>query len=258
MAGPYYDGKIETLDEWNAILGQCCCQMPECPEPTVEVESLQGFVDLAWQIYNIPTDTYFQTKRQDYGDGGYKINGFSQSWNSTLGGDAISTATPTYSEAPPFTGGSTIDYLDPINEADARSAGFASLSGAVAWDDEDKTYGSLTSALYEEVDPQQLSDTVLRARWVRMRWTIPESWDGTYFRIEWDEVFFPTSGSPTVSAKSWEWTGGEKASDWHVTAPNADGGETEIRNARYICYHGERYGVAPQIHDEFESYEPPS
>ena len=29
---------IETLDDWNAILGQCCCEMPECPVPTMECE----------------------------------------------------------------------------------------------------------------------------------------------------------------------------------------------------------------------------
>jgi hypothetical protein len=25
---------IETLDDWNAIIGQCCCEMPSCPAPT--------------------------------------------------------------------------------------------------------------------------------------------------------------------------------------------------------------------------------
>jgi hypothetical protein len=27
---------IEVLSDWNAILGQCCCPMPACPEPTME------------------------------------------------------------------------------------------------------------------------------------------------------------------------------------------------------------------------------
>lgn len=32
---------LETLDDVNAILGQCCCAMPECPLPTTECESIQ-------------------------------------------------------------------------------------------------------------------------------------------------------------------------------------------------------------------------
>ena len=37
---------IEILDDWNAILGQCCCEMPACPVPTLECESMLLELDI--------------------------------------------------------------------------------------------------------------------------------------------------------------------------------------------------------------------
>ena len=35
---------IETLDDLNQILGQCCCPMPECPVPTKQCESVHLYI----------------------------------------------------------------------------------------------------------------------------------------------------------------------------------------------------------------------
>lgn len=44
--GIYTTELIETLDEWNALLQSgCCCEMPECPTPVMECQSLQATRD---------------------------------------------------------------------------------------------------------------------------------------------------------------------------------------------------------------------
>lgn len=63
----FFDNPVETLNEWNSILGNgCCCSMPECPAPTLECQSVSGTAlpsgfmnpdDEDWRIYPIWTFT---------------------------------------------------------------------------------------------------------------------------------------------------------------------------------------------------------
>jgi hypothetical protein len=93
----------------------------------------------------------------------------------------------------------------------------------------------------------------------RFRWVIPEAHGGTYFKITWDVVFFPTSGSPVlISANQtwddWEGPGDPEDADswksgWYEIDPPEEPGEVRVVNIRFECYQGP-YGNKPQITGE--------
>lgn len=129
---------------------------------------------------------------------------------------------------------------------------------------------------------------------VDFRWTVPPEHEGSYYRIDWDEVFFPKAFLdwqnnpagpppvlPTLTPKSWEWTGtalgpccGEETdtyedrladetrkSPWGVMPPPDEAGEKQICNVRVLCYRS-AYTKLPWLVDGFpvidlESYEQP-
>ncbi len=102
---------------------------------------------------------------------------------------------------------------------------------------------------------------------LRYRWTVPAEHEGTYFKIEWDEIFFPAdydpddpeSPQPTLEPKSWEWTGGDRESPWSlpISPPEGELGRMELANVRWICYRSP-YGTKPTYSDEFARYTPPA
>lgn len=101
---------------------------------------------------------------------------------------------------------------------------------------------------------------------VRYRWVVPEEHAGSYFKIEWDEIFFPAgwdSGEPgaplpEVTPKSWEWSGGDRESAWSMetAVPEGERGSVEVCNVRWICYRSP-FGSKPQYSDGFPRYTPP-
>lgn len=132
------------------------------------------------------------------------------------------------------------------------------------------------------------------ATWSRFRWIVPPEHEGSYYRIDWDEVFFPKAFLdwqnnpvgpppvlPTLTPKSWEWTGtalgpccGEETdtyedrladearkSPWGVMPPPDEAGRKELANVRVLCYRSP-YTNLPWRVDGFpvidlESYEQP-
>ena len=132
------------------------------------------------------------------------------------------------------------------------------------------------------------------ASWTQYRWTVPPEHEGPYYRIDWDEVFYPQDFLdwqsnpvgpppvlPTLTAKSWEWQGialgpccGEETdtyedrladetrkSPWGVLTPPNDAGRKELANVRVMCYRNP-YSNLPWAVSGFplidlESYEQP-
>jgi hypothetical protein len=121
----------------------------------------------------------------------------------------------------------------------------------------------------------------------RYRWRIPVGHEGTFFRIDWDEVFYPLGWDaviedpenpgeeipdpaapvPVLTPKSVEWTGPgdlEDATDatwlteWSavVRVPEGEEGTVEVRNVRYSCYRS-RAGSKPQVAESFGIEEEP-
>lgn len=117
-------------------------------------------------------------------------------------------------------------------------------------------YDSSTDPLYPGGAPITISTPM------RYRWLIYYLFEGTYTLIQWDEAFFPTSwdtiyggplyngGTVTLTPKSYEWTGGDVVGPWSAVVPApSSNGYIELRNIRYTCYHGTRYGQPVSLVD---------
>jgi hypothetical protein len=99
----------------------------------------------------------------------------------------------------------------------------------------------------------------------RFRWLIPDTWEGSYFKITWDEVTFPADEStPTVvnADKTWTWEGPGDPEDadswksgWYALAPPSEPGEVRVVNVRFECYTSAKFGTRPQTTGE--AYEDP-
>lgn len=109
-----------------------------------------------------------------------------------------------------------------------------------------------------DADPDSLPSSVSLTA-IRYRFQIPATHTGSYFRIEWDEVFYPSTGAPSILAeRSVEWTGpGSGDADdpswftpWIEVAAPEDPGTIEIRNIAFTCYHGDKFGAKPQFTGE--------
>ena len=117
-------------------------------------------------------------------------------------------------------------------------------------------------------------------RWLRYKWCIPATHHGSFYRIEWDEVFYPVGWDdeeapeppvPVVTPRSWEWEGpaggandedeieendtDSRCSPWSlaVKAPAEGEGIVEIRNVRVLCYRS-AYGQKFELYESFGVY----
>ena len=107
---------------------------------------------------------------------------------------------------------------------------------------------------------------------VRLRWVVPSDFEGSYFKVTWDEVFFPEGYAPedpespqpelVNGDETLEWTGpgdpevaGSWKTGWHEIKPPAEAGEVRVVNVRFECYRS-RFGAKPQVTGE--AYEIPT
>jgi hypothetical protein len=172
-----------------------------------------------------------------------------------------------YHHTETWSGGGTVDELtdftDPETEATLEAAVLAMID-AIPWSSSGSCFASRSYSHAGEACPDEdPSDLPLSLKLVKLRYRfrIPTTHTGTYFKIEWDEVFYPKGwdedgGTPPsiLAEKSVEWTGpGTGAEDdpswltaWNIVNPPAEDGDIEIRNIAFICYHGTKFGSKPQ------------
>ena len=100
------------------------------------------------------------------------------------------------------------------------------------------------------------------------RFRVPDTHEGSYFKITWDVADFPDDVAIDPSYFSEnntvEWTGpGIGASDdaswltpWNEIDPPTEPGERRVVNVRFIGYHGTKYGSKPEVTGE--AFDPPA
>jgi len=349
---------IETLDDLNQILAQCCCEMPECPLPTKECESMvaavgsAGFFDTAdtsWIIYRRHkfilafsetfndgftdyTASANETSVEEYtatfsgsinsGEGGctvfdatleetcttegtatrtYKFDGstltFTETKNrtqtsGTVPGDPCewtdTTVFTDYDVDPPdvttsydynvgittiypYVGGTTTEtdvYELPQTYTEWLADTVAAVDAAMTDFDGCASGTACIASTVVTAEPETTGGTLyLTATKARFRWVVPDTWEGSYFKVTWDVVFFPTDEStPTVIAtdQTWDdWTGPGDPDDeatwksgWYELTPPETAGQVRVVNVRYECYRSTRLGIKPQITGE--AYEIPA
>ncbi len=186
-----------------------------------------------------------------------------------------------------------VTYTDPVTAADMEAEAALALA-AEDWVDIDTCTAEreITRGICTPEDPDPEDEEVpgpepvdacvqgASERWLRYKWCIPATHHGSFYRIEWDEVFFPLGWDdeedpeppvPVVTPKSWEWEGpagganeveeveendtDARCSPWSLTVKvPADGeGIVEIRNVRVLCYRS-AYGQKFQLYESFGVY----
>jgi hypothetical protein len=293
--------KIETLPDWNTVLDGCgCCEMPECPLPTKECEMILAEIDQdhgsegesaslpypdgtmysSWAPFECeagdPDDDIAAIYRKSVLTQGdippqdedtYTCSELSSRRDTDFERYAEYVISDSISRAALYA--AALDELDAGTWV-AASGGCAAVS-EINWPkigdfDCDVTCQQLFFGHSDSAGDWRRCFGSFNLKKIRVRWVVPDTWEGSYFKVTWDLVFFPEDEStPTVVAtdQTWTWTGPGDPDDedswksgWYEIDPPEEPGETRIVNVRYECYRSTRLGIKPQITGE--AYEIPT
>jgi hypothetical protein len=150
----------------------------------------------------------------------------------------------------------TITYELPVTYSDFLAEIPNLITLATTADDECWYSPEFTCAASLEIETPGVLIRI-KATALRVRFRIPDTHTGSYFKITYDIAEFPDDGAPSLVSEDnvIEWTGpGTGASsdpswltDWVVIEPPEVSGERRIVNVRYTCYSGAKYGAKPQL-----------
>jgi len=264
------DDTIETLDDWNRLIAACgCCPMPSCPVPLKECQSLKGEGYHAGYQY---VNDYYLATRWDYADGGWLLYTLSGGVWASLGGKKVTPdVTTSITHSGVLRGGGNHSYVNQYTNAACCADAYAAMLAALNWNDNQmrkEAYCAAVAWRLKVPSTNEWQNNPINVTFVRYRWRIPDSFEGKWFKITWDEVFFPEDydennpDSPQPSAVNRdltvEWTGpGDPTKtdswivgDWHVMNPPPENGETRVVNVRYQCYRSPNFGNKPQVTGE--------
>lgn len=242
--------------------------MPACPLPIKECQSLPGRGHSAGQEDNhgLPCKEI----RLEYGQGGWISYQASSTVAAYLGVGGFRVTpdfTITMTHGGILLGGYVTSYLNYVTAEETQSAAYAALLAALDWQNDQMRKGSDCAAMRYHY-PLNLLSQRLAVTFVRYRWSIPDSFEGKWFKITWDEVFFPEDyeegnpDSPQPSAVNqdmtveWERPSDPEtadfwiAGDWHVMNPPDQPGEKRVVNIRFQCYRSPDFGNKPQVTGE--------
>lgn len=259
--------KIDTVEEWNLV--GCCCAMPLCPVPTKECQSgLAGYYanslnEFEGTKYLTITQKYWYY--EDNGSGPYheaeEITTTIRYWGLAAGPCGETNPPPSHYVGTPLENAliTAIEFVsraDPFDLNAFKTQAFADFATYV-WDD-GCTYGTSCNASTSGGIENPYSSNALLQK-VRFKWVVPDTWEGSYFKVTWDILEEPTSGSPFLylTDQTWTWEGpGDPAveeswkSDWYVVEPPLVAGSRRVVNIRFECYKSAKMGNKPQITGE--------
>lgn len=113
-----------------------------------------------------------------------------------------------------------------------------------------------------------LEEKPIVIRWIKTgyQWSVPDEWQGSYFKVTWDVLEEPDGWddpSPTVfrsfvaEGLTWVWTGPGDTEDpdsWksgvYTIEPPTVPGTRRVVNVRFECYKSAKFGVRPQVTGE--------
>ncbi len=285
-----FHAPITTLSQWNAALGQCgCCEMRECETPVLECQA-KNYVPCVFFVDTGSGIQMWKKRRTGAADEDITVETRSGQWlpfEDFYTCDEEITTDPPEEEA-------VNEYLEPVTCEDMTAA----LAALVA-DYTGEFVGDGCAAIYQ---CYPLSANVAVAA-VRYRWRVPPCHPGSWYRIDWDEVFFPQAYLdwladaqadpdgievfdpnanpppvlPTITPKSWTWTGAalgpcdyddpendydyrfalaSRISPWSLDVIPPAPGIVELRNARVQCYRNPFGTVSQPVSVGLESYDP--
>lgn len=257
---------IETLEDWNAILSQCCCEMPGCPLPSKECESivatgiLNGYVPTADPAVYDPN---YAVTVLTYSGADPAVVTFTRNCIVfiTIGGVDFSVGNGdidvVYSGGDDYGNPIVTTYESPKSEADTISDTRAAATASLDFESETQTKGASCAASFAQpIASGSGSNFTIALTYVRIRWIIPDTFEGSYFKITWDVLTEPTdplAQKSYIEDLTWEWTGPGDPDDvdswksgWYEIAPPGEPGTRTVVNIRYECYRSTKFGNKPQ------------
>jgi hypothetical protein len=209
---------INTLQEWNSRMCNCC-EMPLCDIPILDCESLL-YVPCALIAESAGVEGWFAYKKSRLGAAFEPVRVITWTGEWVIFGEYDGCETITFEEPEPEP---VNELLEPI-DCDDLTANIANITHD--WNYEFKGDGCMAS--YTCSLPES---SIVNYEAFRYRWRVPPCHPGSYYKIEWDQIFFPREylewlddaqdpdvvafdpnanpppALPVITAKSWEWTG---------------------------------------------------
>ena len=200
--------------------------------------------------------------------------GYGPAWFNFLNPDTVTTSLNGGLLKHEVTGGGrslTVEFLAPHTPETARDAIVPPPVEPEEWTN---GVGLLPSSFSVSFVDEQNGDTRLMGascRRVRFRWRVPDHFQGSYFKVLWDEVFFPQGWDATTDDPDMpppdppqllrhgelEWQGPGNPDDpdswiigdWQDLEIPQDVGEVRVVNIGVVCYRSP-FGTKPTMHGE--------
>lgn len=249
---------IETCDTWNEVLarGIPVAEMPPPGLPGIYIEHIPGFVEIWAAASN--AGVYYATLRKDYADGGFEQQSYIPPHETILGGVTLQAKNLVLTDGNPKTGEYTFTRSGPIDFIAEYEAGIAEMdANGLDWDTMD-IFTPLHFGGYDLAERIVVDNVVSiypQKTWGRIRFKIPLSHTGSYFKIKWDYKLTPESGDPSViNGDEIIWAGPGDPNNysdagwftpWQYVDPPSTNGMIELCNLQYWNLSSSPYGIRP-------------
>jgi hypothetical protein len=181
-----------------------------------------------------------------------------------MGGVNVVPPSYTITDTPPLTGTPSLVDSELIDVDSARESAHSAIIGGINWST--MTKGTSSSSSRIDYNTSGTIVLIIRDVWSRYKWSVPNTFEGVFFRITWDVLEEPDGWddpSPTVFRSffeedlTWEWTGpGDPEnpdswlSDWYEIPPPDVPGSRRVVNIRFECWTSTKIGSKPQVTGE--------
>ena len=169
---------ITDLADWNTALTQCgCCPMPECELPLLECQSSYFVPCVLFADNGTGTKMWKKSRYTPTPGADIIVHTWSGDWvlYEDYAGCDIETTEPAEEE----------DVNELLEEVTCDD--LLAILGDVEPTFEEESVGAGCIAQYQ----CSILSASASATFVRYRWKIPPCHPGSWYQIEWDEVFFP-------------------------------------------------------------------
>lgn len=282
---------INTSQDYDAYVGSCCtCPLPQCEEPRLECKSAIKYVCgskiATLNLVNgdtvpcIDAHTKYKNISLLITNDGEGIPNYSESTIYSRDNNGNCTVTQTdngesrpllYSPRYISTGVVTASAID----AGTKYTGTFTYTNPDTKESLEEAMSNLPLSAYSG---SSCSSELLHAthtttlstcsifdglRKSRYRYGVPTTYlsvsaNRSRYELQWDEVFFPTTGNPTlIESRSWIWDGNISSpwSEWFESNTPTDKGVVRNVNLMAKCYSSTRIGVKPTSFGEIYELE---
>jgi hypothetical protein len=210
---------INTLEEWNERLQTCnCCQMPTCEAPILDCQNLAYVPCVIVVDQGLGTWNAYKKQRLGAAFDPIVVTTWTGEWVFQQEYFDCDTVIEDPPEDEPVN-----EFLEPVSCSDMQSK----IAGITPDFGHESVGNTCMASFFCEWPDGPLSELSI----FRYRWRVAPCHPGSYYKIEWDEIFFPLAyldwledaqdpdviafdpnanpppALPVITTKNWEWEG---------------------------------------------------